>query len=125
MRWWKRLVFSIISLVWGYISLDYLYYAFSKLVNSKGSPEYYVPESDGLYQLIGLAMFLLWFSITAGYLFIIKKSSNQVDIIEEDYKTGRQTYKKKWADIVLQVAFIITGLILRWGYVVYIYIPDL
>lgn len=125
MRWWKRLVFSIISLVWGYISLDYLYYAFSKLVNSKGSPEYYAPESDGLYQLIGLAMFLLWFSITAGYLFIIKKSSNQVDIIEEDYKTGRQTYKKKWADIVLQVAFIITGLILRWGYVVYIYIPDL
>ena len=70
-------------------------------------------------------MFLIWFFITAGYLFIVRKSSNHIDLVEEDYKTGKQTFKKKWTDIVLQSAFIITGLILRWGYVVYIYIPDL
>lgn len=68
-------------------------------------------------------MFLLWFFITAGYFFIIKKASAQIDLIEEDYKTGKQKFKKKWTDIVLQAAFIITGIILRWGYVVYIYLP--
>lgn len=125
MHWWKRLIFSVISLFWGYVSLDYLYYSFSKLANTKGNPEYYSPESDGLYQLLGFFMFLIWFFITAGYLFIVRKSSNHIDLVEEDYKTGKQTFKKKWTDIVLQSAFIITGLILRWGYVVYIYIPDL
>ncbi len=106
MHWWKRLIFSIISLLWGYLSLDYLYYAFSRLVNAKGKAEYYTPENDGLFQLLGFGMFLLWFFITAGYFFIIK-----------------QKFKKKWTDIVLQAAFIITGIILRWGYVVYIYLP--
>lgn len=36
MRWWKKLIFSVISLIWGYVSLDYLYYAFSKLTDAKG-----------------------------------------------------------------------------------------
>ena len=123
MHWWKRLIFSVISLLWGYISLDYLYYAFSRLVNAKGKAEYYTPENDGLFQLLGFGMFLLWFFITAIYFFIIKRASAQIDLIEEDYKTGRQQFKKKWTDIVLQAAFIITGIILRWGYVVYIYLP--
>lgn len=123
MHWWKRLIFSIISLLWGYVSLDYLYYAFSKLVIAKGKPGYYTPENDGLFQLLGFGMFLLWFFITAGYLFIIKKSSAHIDLIEENYKTGKQTFKKKWTDIALQISFIITGIILRWGYVVYIYLP--
>ncbi|MDE7051476.1 MAG: hypothetical protein K2O92_00995, partial [Lachnospiraceae bacterium] len=83
----------------------------------------YTPENDGLFQLLGFGMFLLWFFITAGYFFIIKKASAQIDLIEEDYKTGKQKFKKKWTDIVLQAAFIITGIILRWGYVVYIYLP--
>lgn len=124
MRWWKKLIFSVISLIWGYVSLDYLYYAFSKLVNAKGNPGHYKPESDGLYQLLGSGMFILWFFITAGYLFIIKRFSAQIDLVEEDYKTGKQTFKKKWTDIVLQSAFIITGIILRWGYIVYIYLPE-
>lgn len=76
-----------------------------------------------MFQLLGFGMFLLWFFITAVYFFIIKKSSAQIDLIEEDYKTGKQKFKKKWTDIVLQAAFIITGIILRWGYVVYIYLP--
>ena len=40
------------------------------------------------------------------------------------FKTGKQKFNKKWTDIVLQAAFIITGIILRWGYVVYIYLPS-
>lgn len=124
MPWWKRLIFSIISLIWGFVSLDYLYYAFSKLTNAKGRPEKYVPASDGIMQVLGLCMFIFWFFIDALYFWLLRKSSPQIDIIEEDYKTGKQTVKKKWFDIGLQTAFIITGIILRWAYIIYIYLPN-
>lgn len=124
MCWWKRLIFSIISLVWGFVSLDYLYYAFSKLTNAKGRPENYVPKSDGIMQLLGLIMFIFWFFITALYFLMLRKSSPRIDVVEEDYKTGKQKVKKKWFDIVLQAAFILTGAILRWAYIVYIYLPN-
>ncbi len=124
MCWWKRLIFSVISLVWGFVSLDYLYYAFSKLTNAKGRPESYAPESDGLMQLLGLLMFIIWFFIIAAYFWLLRKSSPQIDVVEEDYKTGKQTVKKKWFDIVLQAAFILTGIILRWAYIIYIYLPN-
>ena len=42
MKWWRRLIFSIISLVLGYISLDYLYSAFTKLTNASGSEQHTV-----------------------------------------------------------------------------------
>ncbi len=45
--------------------------------------------------------------------------------MEEDYKTGRQVVKRKWSDILLQAAFIITGAVLRMAYVIYIYIPGM
>lgn len=125
MRWWKRLLFSIISLIWGFVSLDYLYYAFSKLTNARGRPEYYKPEDDGLLQLLGFGMFVLWFFITALYFWLVRKSSVQIDMVEEDFRTGKKTVKKKWADIILQAAFIITGIILRWAYIVYIYLPGI
>jgi len=123
MCWWKKLIFSITSLVWGYVSLDYLYYAFSKLTNAKGRAGYYKPESDGLFQVLGLFMFILWFFINALYCWVIRKSSPQIDMVEKDYKTGRQKVKKKWFDIILQAAFIITGIILRWAYIICIYLP--
>ncbi len=125
MRWWKKLILSVISLIWGYVSLDYLYYAFSKLTDAKGNSEYYAPESDGLFQLLGLLMFFLWFFISGLYFWLIRKSSLQIDIVEEDYKTGRQVVKRKWSDILLQAAFIITGAVLRMAYVIYIYIPGM
>ena len=46
MKWWRRLIFSIISLVLGYISLDYLYSAFTKLTNASGSAAAYSPKGD-------------------------------------------------------------------------------
>ena len=58
MKWWRRLIFSIISLVLGYISLDYLYSAFTKLTNASGSAAAYSPKGDGLSQLLGAVMFL-------------------------------------------------------------------
>ena len=66
MKWWKRLIFSVISLVLGYISLDYLYSAFTKLINASGSAAAYSPKGDGLSQLLGAVMFL-------GYFVVIKR----------------------------------------------------
>lgn len=125
MQWWKRLIFSIISLVFGYASINYLYYAFSKLINASGNAEMYKPQGDGVQQLIGGAMFVLYFFVVAAYFWLIKKASPHIDIIEKDKKTGKQRIKKKWFDIILQAAFILTGMILRWCYIMYIYIPAL
>ena len=124
MSWKKRVIFSVISLIWGFISLDYLYFAFSKLTNAGGSEASYSAKGDGLYQLLGAAMFISWFVIVMIYFCFIKKSSNQRDLIEEDYKTGDKKIKKKWFDTTIQAAFIVTGCMLRMAYVMYFILPE-
>lgn len=125
MKWWKRLIFSIISLIFGYVSINYLYYAFTILTNASGNAELYKPAGDGVRQLIGAAMFILYFIVIAFYFWIIRRSSPQIDIIEKNEKTGKQRLKKKWFDIILQIAFILTGMIIRWFYVMCIYLPSI
>ena len=125
MKWWKRLIFSIISLVIGYASVNYLYFAFTKLTDALGSAELYKLEGEGVMQLVGAAMFLIYFVVLAFYFWVIRRSSPHIDIIEEDAKTGEKKVKKKYFDIVLQIVFILTGMIIRWFYVMYVYIPSL
>lgn len=125
MKWWKRLIYSIISLIFGYVSINYLYYAFTILTNASGNAELYKPAGDGVRQLIGAAMFILYFIVIAFYFWIIRRSSPQIDIIEKNEKTGEQRLKKKWFDIILQIAFILTGMIIRWFYVMCIYLPSI
>lgn len=125
MKWWKRLIFSIISLIFGYVSINYLYYAFTILTNASGNAELYKLAGDGVRQLIGAAMFILYFIVIAFYFWIIRRSSPQIDIIEKNEKTGEQRLKKKWFDIILQIAFILTGMIIRWFYVMCIYLPSI
>lgn len=125
MKWWRRLIFSIISLVLGYISLDYLYSAFTKLTNASGSAAAYSPKGDGLSQLLGAVMFLGYFVVVGFYIWMIKRCSPKIDLIEEDAKTGEQKVKKKWFDIILQIVIIITGMIIRWAYLMFIYLPEL
>jgi len=125
LKWWKRIIFSIISILWGYISLDYLFYAFQLLANTKNGTKVYHPQEDGLMQLIGTGMFLLWFFIDAFYFYLIQKSSNKIDLIEADKKTGKEKIKRRWFDFAFQLALLITGLFLRWCYLIYIYFPNL
>lgn len=125
MKWCKRLIFSIISLIFGYVSINYLYYAFTILTNASGNAELYKPAGDGVRQLIGAAMFILYFIVIAFYFWIIRRSSPKIDIIEKNEKTGEQRLKKKWFDIILQIAFILTGMIIRWFYVMCIYLPSI
>lgn len=35
MRWWKRLILTVVSLAWGYISTDYLYIALGYLTGTR------------------------------------------------------------------------------------------
>ena len=88
MKQWKRILFSVISLVWGFVSLDYLIYAFEMLTGSRRSNAAYSPKADGIYQLLGFGMFLLWFIILAFYFYLIRKASIQIDLVEE--KDGKE-----------------------------------
>lgn len=125
MKWWKRLIFSVISLILGYISLDYLYSAFTKLTNASGNAAAYNPKGDGLSQLLGAVMFLGYFIVIGFYIWLIKRSSLKIDLIEEDLKTGEKKIKRKWFDVIFQIAIIITGMVLRWAYLMFIYLPKL
>lgn len=124
MKWWKRIIFSVISLVWGFCSLDYLYYAFQLMTNKKNQTGEYHPKEDGVMQLLGIILLLLWFVILSFYYYLIRKSSNQIDLVEADEKTGKEKVKRKWFDTALQIAFLLTGLLLRWGYLIFIYFPN-
>lgn len=123
MKWWKRLIFSVISVLWGYFSLDYLFYAFQLLANTKNAEKIYHPEKDGLMQLLGVGLFLFWFVIIAFYMYLIRKASNQIDLVEADRKTGKEKVKRQWFDVMFQIALILTGLFLRWCYLIFIYFP--
>lgn len=125
MKWWKRLIFSVISVLWGYISLDYLFYAFQLLANTKNAEKIYHPEKDGLMQLLGAGLFLLWFVIIAFYMYLIRKASNQIDLVEANWKTGKEKVKRRWFDVMFQIALILTGLLLRWCYLIFIYFPKM
>lgn len=103
MKQWKRILFSVISLVWGFVSLDYLIYAFEMLTGSRRSNVAYSPKADGIYQLLGFGMFLLWFIILAFYFYLIRKASIQIDLVEE--KDGKEIVRHKKFDLDLTGRF--------------------
>ena len=60
MKLWKRIMFSVVSIIWGFASLDYLYYAFRLMTGKTRSDGSYDLPRDGAAQLAGVALFLLW-----------------------------------------------------------------
>lgn len=123
MKRWKRILFSGISLIWGYVSLDYLYYAFRLLAGADRNAQTYRLETDGLRQILGVGMFLLWFIILAAYGWLIRKSSFQIDFVEQDERKGEPRIRRKWFDLLLQGGMILTGAVLRWCYLILILFP--
>lgn len=123
MRWWKRIIFSIVSLVLGFCSLDYLYYAFRLLVNDRNTAGSYEPQRDGLFQLLGAFLFLLWFVVLIFYFHLIRSSSSQIDLIETRKDKKEKYIRGKRFDLLLQGGLLITGLLLRWCYLILIYLP--
>ena len=47
----------------------------------------------------------------------------KVDIVELDGDSGRERIRRKWFDVILQYAFIITGICIRWAYLCLVYFP--
>lgn len=120
----KRILFSACSLIWGFVSLDYLYYAFRLLTGDGRTGAEYVPQKDGLLQIVGAVLFLLWFLIMAFYFWLIRRNTVQIDLIEKDSGTGEDRVKRKWFDVLLQGGILLTGAFLRWCYVLFILVPD-
>ncbi|MCD7824618.1 MAG: hypothetical protein LUH14_01400 [Clostridiaceae bacterium] len=124
MKWWKRLIFSVISLILGFVSLDYLIYAFRLLTGTQNAAGEYHIEENVLWQLLGAGLFILWFVILAFYYYLLRRSSNRIDWIERDRKTGEERVRRKWFDIMFQAALLLTGIFLRWCYLMFIYFPE-
>ncbi len=124
MKIWQRIVFSILSLVFGFVSLDYLYLAFGLLTNQRSSINYSGPQQELVIRFLGALLFVIWFMILAAYAIYLKHISQKIDLVEEDKKTGHLKVKRKWFDIIYQYALILTGAIIRWGYLNIIYFPN-
>ncbi len=123
MKWWKRLILAVVSLIWGYVSLDYLYLAFQYLTGARGGPSHSPIQQEVLWEILGLALFLVWILLMAAYIWLIRRLSPQVSWIELDRQSGRQRVRRKWYDVILQCAFVITGMLCRWGYLCFVYLP--
>lgn len=123
MKWWKRLILSLISLVWGFVSLDYLYYAFGLLTCSRLDANDFDTPQQIMTELGGVALFLVWFLLLAAYTKFLHKISPKIDYLEEDKKKGTTRVRPKLFDVILQYAFILSGLLIRWGYLCLIYFP--
>lgn len=123
MKPWKRILFSVISLIWGYISLDYLYYSMKLVCMIDGVPFPKFTDNQQAWQLIGAVMFIFWLIISAIYLRFVNSQSFKISIVEKDPKTGKDKIHLKWFDFLLQVFFIITGIGLRVAYLFLYYFP--
>lgn len=121
MKWWKRLLLSVISLIWGYVSVDYLYIALGNLTGNR-------VHGNGisgtlLWQLAGFGLFIIWLLLLAAYTRLIRFLSPKVDMIEVDKQKKNPKIKRKLFDIILQYGLIVTGMMIRWAYLCLIYLP--
>lgn len=121
MKWWKRLILTIISLIWGYVSLDYLYLAFRYLTGV--GQDTLTPQEKVVWEILGLVLFLVWIFLLAAYTWLVRKLSVKVDIVEIDGDSGKERIRRKWFDVILQYTFIATGICIRWAYLCLVYFP--
>ncbi len=124
MKWWKRILFAVISLVWGYVSLDYLYLALCLISDRQDSIAIAWIKKEGLMQLIGFILFVLWLIMMVVYTRLLMHHSPQINLIETDEKTGDEKVKHKYFDIIMQYAFVLTGIFCRWAYLLLFYFPN-
>ena len=113
MKWWKRLLLSVISLIWGYVSVDYLYIALGNLTGNRVHGTGNEISGTLLWQLAGFGSFIIWLLLLAAY----------TRLIEVDKQEKNPKMKRKFFDIILQYGLIVTGMMIRWAYLCLIYLP--
>ena len=123
MKWWKRLFLSVISLIWGYVSVDYLYIALGNLTGNSVHGTGNEISGTLLWQLAGFGSFIIWLLLLAAYTRLIRFLSPKVDMIEVDKQEKNPKMKRKFFDIILQYGLIVTGMMIRWAYLCLIYLP--
>ena len=123
MKWWKRLFLSVISLIWGYVSVDYLYIALGHLTGNRVHGTGNEISGTLLWQLAGFGSFIIWLLLLAAYTRLIRFLSPKVDMIEVDKQEKNPKMKRKFFDIILQYGLIVTGMMIRWAYLCLIYLP--
>lgn len=120
MVWWKRGIFSLISLVVGFFSLDYLILAFRLLTDQEGRRG--AEDISGLvWQILGAGMFLLYAAALAGYFYLVRKNASFLPTYRGEERKSR--WKGPRLEISLQFCVLVTGLMLRFGYLLCIYLP--
>jgi len=120
MKWWKRGIFSLISIAGGFFSLDYMVLGFGLLTDQEGQMR--AGDIPGLaWQVVGAGMFLLYAAALAGYVYLIRKNASFLPAYQGEER------KKRWKgprmEMLLQFCILATGLVLRFAYLLYIYIP--
>lgn len=100
---------------------DYLYLAFRYLTGA--GQDISEPQKKVIWEILGLVLFLIWIFLLAAYTWLIRRLSVKVDIVELDGDSGRERIRRKWFDVILQYAFIITGICIRWAYLCLVYFP--
>lgn len=115
------MVFSVLSLAGGFFSLDYQMLAFG-LITQKAERELTENSFPVLWQLAGGGMFFIYAVILVVYLYFVKKNTPVLPTCEGE-KRKKRGMGPRW-EILLQICFLLTGLVLRFGYLLGIYFPN-
>ena len=110
--------------MWGFVSLDYLYLAYGLSTGTRSGMIQYSAQKQMLCSAGGIVLFVLWFFIMAVYYLFIRSLSPRMDFIVRDKKTGEDRVRRKWFDVILQLAIILTGVFARWIYLCIFYFPN-
>ncbi len=122
MTWWKRMLFSIISITGGWFSLDILFFALSRIRNFGEGGRTGGKVSDLFSGAALLIAFLIVFTI---YFWLLKSLSGNLNIIEYGEKEEKPKVKSKWFDVFLQGGIFATGFFLHFMYLLLFYFPNL
>ena len=122
MTWWKRVLFSIISITGGWFSLDVLFTAFQYI------RKFGVRGKNGgqLTELLtGAGLMIALLLLLTCYLVFLRRISGNLNIVEYDSNEEKPRVKSKWFDILLQSGILATGFFLHFMYLLVFYFPNL
>lgn len=119
MKLWQRLVFSILSLIFGWFAFDFVLLAlrYMRELSESGEGEMYFRF------LKGCGILIVFFIVLSLYFLILRRISGDLNIVEYEKAEEKPKFKSKWFDIILQGGFLATGFFLKFFFIMVFYLP--
>ena len=119
MSFWQRIGFSVLSLIFGWFSFDFVLLALRDIRMIREN------QKEGVLShfFLGCGILILFFLLLAVYFWILRRMSGNLNIVEYEKADDKPKFKSKWFDIILQGGILVTGFLLRFLFIMLFYLP--